>query len=110
MIEVFEEWSRHLEEHQPINPFYLGFGKAFDFVPHERLLWKLSGYGVRGKLFHWIRAFQCNHLQQVAVGNALSDWVPVSSGIPQGSTVLRQILFLIYIIDLPDIVAVQCNT
>ena len=36
---------------------YLDFYKAFDKVPHRRLLIKLQGYGIKGKLFEWIKDF-----------------------------------------------------
>ena len=35
----------------------LDFSKAFDTVPHKRLLGKLSFYGIKGPILHWIEAF-----------------------------------------------------
>ena len=78
--------------------------KASDSVPFKRLLVKLYAYGIRGKLLQWIREFLTNRKQKVSVNNNSSNFVPVTSGIPQGS-VLRPILFLIYVNDLPEVVS-----
>jgi len=52
----------------------------------------------------WIRSFLTARLQKVAVGGALSSWVEVLSGVPQGS-VLGPVLFVCYINDMPDTIA-----
>ena len=84
---------------------YLDFAKAFDFVPHKRLIYKLSKYGVAGNLLHWISDFLRKRRQSVRVNSVLSEWESVISDVPQGS-ILGPILFIFYTNDLPtDIIA-----
>jgi hypothetical protein len=84
----------------------LDFSKAFDTVPHEKLLYKMENYGVDGNINTWLRQFLTMRHMQVVVEGEHSDPVTVDSGVPQG-TVLGPLLFLCHINDLPEAVKSQ---
>ncbi|BHF84809.1 hypothetical protein SprV_0902796100 [Sparganum proliferum] len=86
LLNCLERWTRSVDEGNALHVVYIDFKKAFDSVPHQRLLHKLSRTGVRDRC------------QTVHVGGQQSTEVAVESGVPQGS-VLGPTLFIIYVKD-----------
>ena len=60
LIDVCDKWSEELDNKNCIDILYLDFQKAFDSVPHQRLLTKLKGYGFKRKLLTWVENFLKN--------------------------------------------------
>ena len=77
------------------------FSWAFDTVPRQCFLGKLAHYGIQGCTNSWICVFLTGRSMSVVVDGESSEPMPILSGVPQG-TVLRPLLFLIYINDMPS--------
>ena len=93
LISLLEDLSYSMDHHQQTDVILLDFAKAFDSVPHQRLLLKLRHYGVNNNICHWISSWLTKRSQQVVLDGASSDPVLVQSGVPQG-TVLGPLMFL----------------
>lgn len=104
LLKVLDIWTEILDNGGAIDAVYLDFAKAFDTVPHQRLLLKLAGYGISGRLLEWIKHFLTGRRQRVGVAGEFSTWREVLSGVPQGS-VLGPILFICYINCMPESVS-----
>ena len=103
LIECHTEWVTSQNNGEATDVIYLDYAKAFDSVIHSKLLHKLYAYGIRDDLLKWFENFLSSRTQAVTISGVLSDFLPVTSGVIQGSMCGSQ-LFKLYIHDQPEVI------
>ena len=103
LIECHTEWVTSQNNGEATDVIYLDYAKAFDSVIHSKLLHKLYAYGIRDDLLKWFENFLSSRTQAVTISGVLSDFLPVTSGVIQGS-MCGSLLFKLYIHDQPEVI------
>ena len=81
MLCFFEEITMWINEGSPVYIVYLDFYKAFDKVPHQRLVLKLKAHGIGDVIIDWIEQWLTDRRQRVVEDGEVSNWKSVLSGI-----------------------------
>lgn len=104
LLSFLEDVTSAIDEGKPVDVIYLDFSKAFDKVPHLRLIHKIKCHGITDNIAAWIAEWLKDRKQRVVLNGARSDLEDVLSGVPQGS-VLGPTLFLLFVNDIDTVIA-----
>ena len=107
LLHMLDKWSEYLECGGQIDAVYTDFEKAFDKVPHKRLLSKLHSYEISDSIINWIKDFLASRKYRVKVNGSYSSWAEVTSGIPQSSVWVHFFSWYILTISLTDVNRIQ---
>ena len=101
LLETTNDWVLTIQNKDTCSAIYIDFKRAFDMVNHNKLLKKLEDYGICGGLLELLRDLITNRIQATRVGKIMSSFVPIYTGVIQGSCI-GPLLFLIFINDITD--------
>ena len=102
LLKLTESWRQHLDNNEIVGAVLMDLSKAFDCLPHELLIAKLSAYGFDKNTLKFFYSYLKERKQCVSIKGKSSMFLEILAGVPQGS-ILGPVLFNIFLNDFIDI-------
>ena len=99
LMKCVDNWKIYLDKKQFVGLLFMDLSRAFDCLPHGRIIAKLHAYGVTTAACELLFSYLHERKQRVKISSSRSDWTTLSKGVPQGS-ILGPLLFNILMNDL----------
>lgn len=100
LLTALDSWMKEVDQSKVVGALLIDLSRAFDTVPHQRLLTDLAEIGCSQLAIEWFRSYLSGRKQRVTQGDQVTQWMDVSRGVPQGSC-LSPLLFNIFVRDIP---------
>jgi len=99
LLRLCEDWKQSLDKNEYIAAILMDLSKAFDCLPHDLIIAKLSAYGLSDSACTLIHSYLSERKQRVKLGSNHSPWLETKKGVPQGS-ILGPLIFNIFMNDI----------
>ncbi len=101
LLKATDSWMTQVDAGMYVGALLIDLSKAFDSVPHQRLLNELASVGCDSKAIQWFTSYLTDRAQRVTQSGVTTPWMPATQGVPQGSC-LSPLLFNVYARNLPS--------
>jgi hypothetical protein len=99
LLRLLEDWKQALDCNEYISAILMDLSKAFDCLPHDILICKLSAYGLSDNATKVLLSYLFNKKQQIKIGNIVSTLADIQKCVPH-SSMLEPLLFNAFINDI----------
>ena len=96
MANLLKHWQKCSDKSGVVGTVLMDPSKAYDCLPHDLLLVKVSAYSFDKSAITLITNYLSNRYQPVKIGSPFSSYLEILRGVPQG-LILRLILFNLFI-------------
>ena len=85
LLELNNDLTKFFDDNNSVDLITIDFFKAFNKIPHKKLLHKLINFSIDGCVFNWIKDFLCEINFNVRISSYFSNLFDVNNSVPQGS-------------------------